>query len=204
MSAAVPLRFRAALAFALCLAATPVLSGVARAQSGEKSPPPPAPRAPDLVARTPQPHVHVYGQVFIGERAPDFSLDGADGQIVRLARFKGDWVLIVFADRKETLAPLGSIDEEMRRLGVRILGVCHEKAHTLQKFAARDSLRFALGADFSTEVSGLYGLYDAQRSTISPGFLLIDREGIVRMALLGQNLPPDHIARLARYAVSGL
>jgi peroxiredoxin len=204
MNAALPLRLRAALALALCLAATFVSSGVARAQSGEKTPPPPAPRAPEIVARTPQPHVHVYGQVIIGERAPDFSLDGADGRIIRLARFKGDWVLIVFADRKETLAPLGSIDEELRGLGVRLLGVCHEKSHTLQTFAARDSLHFALGADFSTEVSALYGLFDTQRSVISPGFLLIDREGIVRMALLGQNLPPDHIARLARYAVTGL
>ncbi len=61
-----------------------------------------------------------------------------------------------------------------------------------------------MGADWAGEVSAMYGLYDSERSMISPGFVLVDRDGIVRMALLGQNVPPDQIAALVRFAVSGL
>ena len=38
---------------------------------------------------------------------------------------------------------------------------------------------------------------------ISPGFLLVDRDGIVRMVLFGHNLPPGQIAALVRFAVTG-
>ena len=36
-----------------------------------------------------------------------------------------------------------------------------------------------------------------------PGFVLVDRTGVVRMALLGQSLPLDETARLVRYALTG-
>ena len=189
---------------ALCLAAVMAFPALAAAQADPKTPAPPAPRAPANVPRTPQARVHIHGQVFIGERAPDFTLDGSDGKLLRLGRFRGDWVLLVFSDRKERLAPLAEIEAETRSLGVRIVGICREKAHTLKAFATRDSLPFVLGADVTGEIAALYGLYDAERSMISPGFLLADRDGMVRMALFGQDLPPDHISRLARFAVTGL
>jgi peroxiredoxin Q/BCP len=188
---------------ALCLAATLALPVTALAQSGKTPSPPQTTRPPEAVQYPPQSRVHIYGQVYIGERAPDFSLDGSDGKLLKLSRHKGDWVLLSFSDRKEALAPLREIHDEMRALGVQIVGVCKEKAHTLQVFAARDTLPFVLGADFTGEIAALYGLFDTGRSTISPGLLMIDRDGWVRMALLGQPLPPAHVARLARFAVTG-
>jgi peroxiredoxin len=187
----------------LCLAGMLVLAPFAMAQSS-KAPTPSTPRPVENTPMTPQPHIHIFGQVSIGERTPDFTLDGSDGRPLRLVRYRGDWVLMVFADRKETLAPLADIDGDMRSLGVRIVGVCREKAHGLQIFAARGNLPFLLGADFSGEVSELFGQYDRERTTVNPGFLLLDREGVVRMAVLGQNVPPEQIADLVRFAVTGL
>ena len=185
---------------ALVLTAVTALSPPALAQS--KTSPPPAPGSSQGGQATPQARVHIYGHVYIGERAPDFSLDGSDGKIVRPSRFRGEWVVMVFADRKEKLGPLAAIHDEMRTLGVHIFGVCKEKAHTLQKYSTRQRLPFVLGADWTGEISAMYGLYDSERS-ISPGFLVVDREGIVRMALLGHNLPPEQIAALVRYGVAG-
>jgi peroxiredoxin len=188
---------------ALALAAVTVLAPAALAQSDSKSTAPPPPSSTSSGSSTPQARVHVYGQVYIGDRAPDFTLDGADGKIVRPSRFRGDWVVMVFADRKEKLAPLSTIHDVMRTLGVQILAVCKEKAHGLQSYSTRQKLPFLLGADWNGEVSAMYGMYDYERSMISPGFVLVDRDGIVRMALQGHNLPPEQIAALVRYAVVG-
>jgi mycoredoxin-dependent peroxiredoxin len=190
---------------ALAIAAVILLAPPAGAQSDGKTPPPSVPSTTSSGASpTPAGRVHVYGQVYVGDRAPDFTLDGSDGKIVRPSRFRGDWVVLVFADRKEKFQPLETVYEDLNNRGVRILAVCKEKAHGLQAYATREKLPFVVGADWTGEVSAMYGLYDQERSMISPGFVLADRDGIVRMALLGQNLPPEQIAALVRFAVSGL
>ena len=188
----------------LVLAAVTANAPPALPQSDTKTAPPPAPSSsPAGGTSTPQARVHVYGQVYVGDRVPDFTLDGSDGKIVRPSRFRGEWVVIVFADRKEKFAPLAAIHDELHTHGVRVLAVCKEKAHGLQNYSNRQKMPFVMGADWTGEVSALYGLYDSERSTISPGFVLVDRDGIVRMVLLGQNLPPEQIAALVSYAVSG-
>jgi mycoredoxin-dependent peroxiredoxin len=190
---------------ALALAAVTLLAPQVRAQSDGKTPPPSVPSTTSASASpAPSARVHVYGQVYVGDRAPDFTLDGSDGKIVRPSRYRGDWVVMVFADRKEKFQPLTTVYDNLNDLGVRIIAVCKEKAHGLQGYASREKLPFVVGADWTGEVSAMYGLYDAERSMISPGFVLADRDGIVRMALLGQNLPPEQIAALVRYAVNGL
>lgn len=188
---------------ALVLAAALALASPVLGQPDPKTPQPASPRS-GAGSPPPQARVHIYGQVYIGERAPDFTLDASDGKIVRLSRFRGDWVVLVFADRKEKLGPLSAIHNELRSLGVHILPVCREKAHGLQMYSTRNHLPFVLGSDWTGEIASLYGLFDGERSMISPGFLLVDRDGIVRMALFGQNVPPEQIAALVRFAVVGL
>jgi len=190
---------------ALVIAAVALLAPPVLAQ-GDKTPPPAAPSTTNTGSSNNPPagHVHVYGQVYVGDRAPDFTLDGSDGKILRPSRFRGDWVVIVFADRKEKFQPLTTVYDDLKGHGVTLLAVCREKAHSLQGYASREKLPFVVGADWTGEVSAMYGLYDPERSMISPGFVLADRDGIVRMALLGQNLPPEQIAALVRFAVSGL
>lgn len=154
-------------------------------------------------ARNPHGQLGIGGRVYIGDLAPDFELDGSHGVPVQLSRLRGDWILLVFTDRRDQFLPLRSIEQEMRQFGVRIVGVCHEKARTLDTYAARDSVPLML-ADVTGEVSTTYGLYDSAHRKTVPGFMVLDREGFVRIAFFGHLLPPDEIAHLTQFAVGSL
>ena len=52
------------------------------------------------------------------------------------------------------------------------------------------------------EVSEIYGLYDSGTSLAQPGFVVVDRAGIVRLALQGA-APADQIVGLTRYTMTG-
>jgi len=91
----------------------------------------------------------------------------------------------------------------MRELGGRVIGICHEKAHTLVGGAERGKDAVLLLADVTGEVSATYGLFDFVRSETEPGLLLIDPNGIVQLAVLRSLPPPDSIVRLARFFITG-
>ncbi len=180
------------------------LGGVAAAQDEEK---PPKPLRPPRVREAPlnpaPAPLHILSQIYIGEAAPDFELDGSEGRPVRLAHLKGYRVLLVFADGRTALAPLKDIDAELRKLGVRTYGVCREKAYVLKSYADREHVPFVLLSDMTGEISQLYGLYDAGASLIRPGYVLMDRQGLVRLALLGQSLSVDQVLDIVKGAVGG-
>ncbi|MBI1799273.1 MAG: redoxin domain-containing protein, partial [Candidatus Eisenbacteria bacterium] len=144
----------------------------------------------------------IAGQVAVGELAPDFELDSSLGRPVRLSSLRGDWVLLVFAERKESLRALADTLGDLHTIGVRLVGVCDEKPRTIESFAAKQHASFLLLADVTGEVSALYGVWDRIHTMSVPGFVLIDRHGRVHIALLGQVLPAADLARLVR-EVSG-
>ncbi len=188
--------------FVLCVL---LAAGVARADQTPRAAGRPLPTTDARTPISPMPVPSgVVSQVYVGETAPDFELDGSTGRPVRLARLKGYWLLLVFADRRIELAPLREIEPRLRKLGVKPYGICGDKAHTLESFATRHQIPFVLLADVTGEVSQLYGLRDTRAGLIRPGFVLINRQGIVRMALLGQALPFDEMLGLVESAVTQL
>jgi peroxiredoxin len=194
-----------ALCIVLLLASC--LAPAAGAQEVREKTPPPAQPTPSGAPTDPGP-LHstqrIRGSVITGEMAPHFELPGSGGRIVKLSEFRGEWTLLVFAERKEGMPPLMSIRDDMGRMGVRIVGVCDEKAYHLVAFAEKTRPGFPILADVTGEISALYGLYDSFRRTTEPGFFLLDREGKVRMALLGQQVRPADMKSLVRYAVEGM
>src|SRR5438128_1679360 len=42
-------------------------------------------------------------RIAVGERAPDFELDQIDGTPLRLSKLRGDWVMLFFVERRESL-----------------------------------------------------------------------------------------------------
>jgi len=94
------------------------------------------------------------------------------------------------------------LEGELRLEGARYVGVYHEKAHTLKSVAERDTIPFQMLADATGQVSAAYGLYDFTRSETRPGFVVLDRQGYVRFAVLGQVLPADHILHLVEFVVA--
>ena len=181
-----------------------LLATGAVAQESSKAPPSRLPRDPTSTPRNPPAQGHINGQIYLGEEAPDFELDGSRGKPVRLTSFRGEWVVLVFADRREQLAKLSAIDGDMKEMGAVLLGVCKEKAYVLERYGPRVKLPFVVLADWSGEIAALYGLYNYERSEIQSGFLVLDRTGTVRSAFVGATLPPEEIARIARFAVTGL
>ena len=180
------------------------LAGATRADEPSKSKVPVTPPAIEESPISPVPQENrILSQVYVGEQAPDFELDSSQGRPVRLAHLKGYWILLVFADRRTDLAPLKEIEPDLRRLGVKPYGVCADKAHVLKSHAEREPSPVVLLSDVTGEICQLYGLYDTRMRRVRPGFVLIDRQGVVRMALLGQQLPFDEILALVKSSVVG-
>ena len=139
----------------------------------------------------------------IGARAPDFNMDGSQGQAVHLSDLKGHWALIVFSETRNTMAPLEGLDGDLRKVGVSLYGICRDAAPTLKTYAAHQQLSFVLLSDMTREVSQVYGMYDEDNQQIQPGIVLLDPKGVVRMTLLGQSLHAAEILQLVLHSVTG-
>ena len=162
--------------------------------------PRPEPTVKQPSVSAPRGKAPIIGSVGIGERAPDFELDTSTGRTEKLSRLRGYWVLLVFGDRYRTLMALDSLDTDARPLGARVVGVCHEKQQTLTSAAAREKYDMLLFADATGEVSAMYGLFDWQHGTTTPGLVVIDREGTVRLVVLGRLFPRDQMLDLLKFA----
>jgi peroxiredoxin len=180
------------------------LTGAVRADEASKAKVPVKSPATGDASLSPVPQEsRIASQIYVGEQAPDFELDGSQGRSVRLAHLKGYWLLLVFADRRTDLASLKEIEPDLRRLGVKPYGICADKAHVLKARAEQEQFPVVLLSDVTGEISQLYGLYDTRMRQVRPGFVLINRQGVVRMALLGQQLPFDEMMALVKSAVTG-
>lgn len=172
----------------------------ARAQGEPKTPPPVT--TPEREPSTSPPHepLRLSGNIGVSELAPDFELDGSQRQPVRLSRLRGMRVLLVFAESHAALAPFAAAEAPLAQVDTRLVGVCHDRARTLEQAALHDPHAVLALADVTGEVSAMYGLYDFEHDTTRPGLVLIDRNGAVRLALLGERLPPDDMVALVRTA----
>src|SRR5262249_13709624 len=104
----------------------------------------------------------------------------------------------------ESLTSLRDGEAPLAQLGIRLIGVCGDKARSLEQAAVRDSAGPLLLADVTGEGAALYGLWDGSERAIRPGPVLVDRDQRVRMALLGQTLPVDDVVKIIRLTVTGL
>jgi len=187
--------------FAVALLLALAWTAHAEDQTKKTSRPPTAPGSPPGQVSPTALESRIQSQIYIGEPAPAFELDGTQGRPVNLAHLKGYWLLLVFEDRRAELTGLKAIEPDLRKLGVKPYGICADKVHVLVSHVAKEKLPVVLMSDFTGEISQLYGLYDGRMRQIRPGFVLIDRRGVVRMALLGQRLPYDEMLALVKSSV---
>lgn len=132
--------------------------------------------------------------------APDFALQTADGQTVRLRDLRGKVVLLNFwatwcPPCKAEMPDLDALHREYgASQGFVVLGVnMEEGAEAVAAFAAERKITFPLLLDSDGQVSGR--LF-AVRSL--PTSLIIDREGFIRDAWTGQISKGAMLARLKR------
>ena len=144
----------------------------------------------------------VQGMVMVGAPAPDFQLTSSKGTDVTLSRLRGDWLLLRFVDDRE-LASLNPLRERLDQMGVVLVAICNGKPQTLRSLVQRLSLPFDVLSDATGEVSTMYGFYDPTTLASQPGMVIVDRRGVVRMALQG-GAPDDQVIELTRFTMASV
>ena len=100
-----------------------------------------------------------------GKKAPDFSLEDADGKPVSPADFKGKDVIVYFYPKDDTPGctkeACGFRDDwkTLQKLGVVVLGVSADDAASHTKFRAKYKLPFTLLSDPSKKTMTAYGAF---------------------------------------------
>ncbi len=182
---------------ALCLL---TLTAPLRAQEGDKrgggnaTPPADARGTGGPVSRG-----ETSARIAIGERVPDFTLEDSRGRSHKLSSLRGEWIALVFAGGRESLARIDTLARLLEPDGVRVVAVCVEKPQTLARLGARETRQLLTLADGTAEVTAMFGLWDPVTRTPAPGWVLVNPEGVARVALLGGGLPNADAHDLMRY-----
>jgi peroxiredoxin Q/BCP len=103
-----------------------------------------------------------------GDRAPQFTLTDSQGKRVSLGDFAGRQVILYFYPADDTPGctkeACGFRDawDDLRALGVEVLGVSGDDAESHRRFAIKYRLPFTLLSDPGHEVMRAYGAYGAK------------------------------------------
>jgi peroxiredoxin Q/BCP len=131
-------------------------------------------------------------ELVVGDAAPPFALEGADGNLYRLEDYAGRWVVLYFYPRDNTpgcTAEACAFRDSRGRLTRRravVLGISTDSVASHARFADRHGLDFPLLSDPAHEVSRAYGvwtektLYGRKSMGIERSTFLIDPKGKLR------------------------
>ncbi len=131
----------------------------------------------------------------IGQKAPDFALDAVVGRgdfkTIRLADFKGRWVLLFFYPLDFTVVCPTEIKEhstrhaEFEKRDCVVLGCSTDSKFSHKAWIAGDlgELKFPLLSDFNKETARTYGALIEDKGFATRATFIIDPDGIVQYAL---------------------
>ncbi len=125
-------------------------------------------------------------------KAPFFSLNDKDGNVVSLDDFKGKWLILYFYPKDNTSGctreAIGFTEkkEEFKKLGAEIVGISKDSEKSHQRFSEKHNLNITLLSDPEHKVHEAYGTWGKKKmygkeyfGTIRSTFL-IDPEGNIR------------------------
>ena len=150
----------------------------------------------------------------VGDKAPTFTLNDADGNKVKLSDLKGKKVVLYFYPKD--LTPGCTIEAcafrddigAIKKLGAVVLGLSADNEKTHQKFRAKHDLNFPLLADVNHEVSERYGawqeksMYGKKYWGIARITYLIDENG--KIAKAWPKVKPDGHSKEVIEAIKSL
>jgi peroxiredoxin Q/BCP len=123
--------------------------------------------------------------VGVGDRAPDFELEGTGSRTYSLTDYRGKGVLLVFYPGDFTVVCTKQFcsyrddGDRIEALGVPMIGISPQSVESHEKFTAKYELTIPLLADPDKRVARSYGVVGPGRY-IRRAIFLIDGDGIVR------------------------
>jgi thioredoxin-dependent peroxiredoxin len=130
-----------------------------------------------------------------GDAAPEFESRDAEGNTVKLSDLRGQKVVLYFYPKDDTpgctkqACSLRDGHAELRRRGIKVIGVSLDDEKSHRKFAEKYGLPFTLLADTDHSVADAFGVYGEKQFAgrkymgVSRTTFLIDEEGRVRKVL---------------------
>ncbi|HVF41567.1 MAG TPA: thioredoxin-dependent thiol peroxidase [Pyrinomonadaceae bacterium] len=127
-----------------------------------------------------------------GDAAPDFEARDAEGNAVKLSDLRGQKVALYFYPKDDTpgctkeACSLRDGHAELKRRGIKVIGVSTDDERSHKKFAEKYSLPFTLLADTDHKVADAYGVYGEKKfmgrtyNGVHRKTFLIDEEGRIR------------------------
>ncbi len=148
-----------------------------------------------------------------GDAAPEFALSDQHGRTVRLADFRGQNLLVYFYPRADTpgctrqACSIRDAREELRDLGLAVVGISPDQPARQQKFDDKYHLAFPLLADPDHRVAEAFGVWGEKTSYgkktmgIIRSSFLIDPAGKIVAAWYG--VKPEDTVPKAEKALRG-
>jgi thioredoxin-dependent peroxiredoxin len=132
-------------------------------------------------------------RIQVGDSAPDFELRGTGDRTVRLADFRGRWLVLAFYPGDFTpvctrqLCSYRDAADKLDELGAEVVGVSPQNLDSHERFRAKYGLTVPLLADPERDTIRAYGVL-GPGGMVRRSIFIVDPEGIVRyrqVALLG-------------------
>ena len=120
----------------------------------------------------------------VGDRAPDFELDGTDGPF-RLADHRGERVVLLFYPGDNTpvctkqFCSYADRSDDMRDLQATVVGISSQEVESHQEFQRKHSIPVPLLADPDRSVAKAYGV-SAPLIGTRRAVIIVDEQGVVR------------------------
>ena len=132
-------------------------------------------------------------RIAVGDSAPDFELRGTGGRTVRLADFRGRWLVLAFYPGDFTpvctrqFCSYRDAADRLDELDAEVIGVSPQTLDSHERFRAKHGLTVPLLADPERAMIRAYGVL-GPGGMVRRSIFIVDPEGIVRyrqVALLG-------------------
>jgi thioredoxin-dependent peroxiredoxin len=142
-----------------------------------------------------------------GKPAPDFELESASGETVRLSDLRGKPVVLYFYPKDDTPGctrqALGIRDSwaEFQRAGAEVFGISADTTASHERFRAKYELPFTLLADPEHKLAEPYGVGQQGKNSYERSTFVIDADGNV--ARIMRRVNPDQHADEVLQALSG-
>jgi thioredoxin-dependent peroxiredoxin len=120
----------------------------------------------------------------IGDQAPDFELQGTDGDF-KLSDHRGERVVLLFYPGDNTpvctrqFCSYRDHDDELSELDATVVGISSQSLDSHQSFSANNALTVPLLADGGGEVAKAYGAWRRGLGT-RRAVVIVDEQGVVR------------------------